>query len=186
MKFADYYLPNNLNWVIASNSSTQTYMPTYYEAGNLHYSEAWFTWKLQRLPDFFVTHLLVPGIILTTLQLSSFFIPPATADRATYAVTIMLSFLVLQSQTISYLPPTHQTVVVAYYVMGEIVFATICAIYASMLCWMIYQFPDKFDMKIETTKGLTLVQVVDGYALVFAILLLVFWNLAAVSIVGLL
>ena len=132
----DKFIPENSNWRLENASSEwQQLVPT--EHADHFFSSATFTFVFQRQPDYYLLNLLMPSFLLALLELSSFFLTPSSTDRAAYAVTIMLSVMVVQNSFLSLLPNTPKPILVAYYAAGNTIFAAFCAIYSSFLCYFI-------------------------------------------------
>ena len=92
----DYnFMPHNTNWMFLNQSATFYILPVTPDTPIVN-SQAEFSFVFQRQSTYYMLNLFIPGIILAVLELSSFFIPPETSDRAAYAVTIMLSVIVMQ------------------------------------------------------------------------------------------
>lgn len=58
------------------------------------FSEIRYTFKLKRLPQFFLMYLIWPCLAIVGLALLSFVIPPDTGERIGFGVTVILSFSV--------------------------------------------------------------------------------------------
>lgn len=133
----DLAIPNNFDWDLLTFKTIASIESWNYNSEtNVH-----FEFSVKRLPNYFSLNLLAPAVILQLLELSSFLIPPDTPDRATYAITIMLSLYVLRTEMLSYLPKTPQPIVVAFYLLGATVFAMFIALYSAVVCYLIGKYP---------------------------------------------
>ena len=132
-------MPPNSMWIL-KNSDTK--ISTFLFKG-YNYSQVDFNLHLQRRPNWHLLNLFGPSFILCFLQLASFFIPGALADRASYNVTILLAFTVLQGQIVNSIPETPKPVIIQYYVFFEMVYSMIITIYSCVFCWFLNHFPDK-------------------------------------------
>ena len=130
--------------------------------------------EFQRISYYYVVNLFVPGFILCLLLLASFFINAETAERSTFAATIMLSMFLLHSQTLSYLPKTPQPLVAATYVLCEIGFATFITIYSAIFHFFIQNFKSLKKMKIKTFKLTILIDLIAFIFSFFFLLTLTF------------
>ena len=146
-----------------------------------------FVFTFERNAEYFVLNLFAPGFILTILQLTSFLLPIDSPDRATYSVTIMLAVFVLKSEAMTYLPMTPKLIYMNYYILGEIVYASLCATYSAFICWACTKNPS--FIKPGQYKGGTLfsnfspIGLVDLVAFILAILSLLFLNISMMFLI---
>ena len=120
--------PKNGQWKVKGISES-------YEIMNNGLIHVHFTFEFQRHYQYFGVYIFAPGLILSILQLTSFFLPPNSPDRSMYCITIMLSLFVLKNETLSFLPTTSQPIYVGYYTLGEVIFSSLITSYASVICW---------------------------------------------------
>ena len=170
----------NFEWKLYSNTINATIdaNPTGYDLRFLMY--------FKRRHNYFTINLLAPAVILQLLELSSFLIPPNSPDRATYAITIMLSLYVLRTEMLSYLPKTPEPIVVTFYLLGATVFAMFCALYAAAVCWLIESFPSVRQQKSFFHKRYSQIGCIEAIFFTFALLFLLILNLSCATETGLL
>ncbi|XP_052236101.1 acetylcholine receptor subunit beta-type unc-29-like [Dreissena polymorpha] len=78
------YTPNSM-WDIYSTAASKI---------NTNYSEIVFEVKLKRKPGFYIINIIVPVILLSILNTFSFVLPITSGERASFSVTVFLSFAV--------------------------------------------------------------------------------------------
>ena len=183
----DDFIPQNANWLLENHSISWEYFKP---SPNLdfYFSSVTFTFQLQRQPDYYLLNLLMPSFLLALLELSSFLLTPSSTDRAAYAVTIMLSVMVVQNSFLSLLPNTPKPILVAYYAAGNTIFAAFCAIYSSFLCYFINNHPKKANVTFKITicgkkKTMKLFSVIDFIAFALSVLAMCFINIGAVILI---
>ena len=118
------------NWALLNHTTDM-------HTDNVGNSFASVTFKFQRRPTFYTWNLFCPGILLTILELNSFSISPDSADRTSYAVTVMVAMFIVHSQILSYLPKSPEPILAANYVMAEMIIGTCCTVYSGFLSWWI-------------------------------------------------
>ena len=74
------------------------------------YKAVLFTFNLNRKSMFFINQLFVPSVVLALLQISVFFLPISSTDRAGYAITCVLAIFVVQTNFSDQLPVTSEPV----------------------------------------------------------------------------
>ena len=109
--------------------------------------------ECQRDPTYFVINLLLPGVILSLLELATFMIPPdCGGDRSSFAATILLSMFLLQSETLTFIPKTPKKVNVSIYILLVIIQATLVTMYAAFSTWFVHRFPKNAKKKTQFFK----------------------------------
>ena len=173
------WIPQNSNWEFVNSTSISTYR----QFDGHHYIYFYFT--LQRKSNYFTMNLFCPGILLTILLMTSFFIAPDSADRTSYAATIMLALFVVHAQILSYLPKSPNPILAANYVIGEICFGTSCTVYAAFICWLINS--SKFIRKKVKfcLFSIQLFKIIDAIVCLLFLLAIFFLNFTAASLAGL-
>nr|CAB3230783.1 neuronal acetylcholine receptor subunit beta-3-like [Phallusia mammillata] len=61
---------------------------------DLHWSEIQFQYKLRRNSSLYMQSMLFPALLLTTISLLGFYLPPDSGERIGLQITIMLTFMV--------------------------------------------------------------------------------------------
>ena len=92
------------------------------------YMKAVFSFTVERRSTYHVQMIIVPSVILTVLQLAVFLLPYDAAERAGYAITVVLANQVSLTAVYGQIPVTSQPVYLVYYVSTiQSVGALICA-----------------------------------------------------------
>ena len=145
-----------------------------------------YTCSFKRRPNYFILNLFCPGSLLIILELSAFFISPESADRTSYAATIMLAMFILQSQVLSHLPSSPNPVLAANYVLAEMILGAICTVYAALLFWWIST--SKYchrKVKIFSWTTKPLYSVVDFVMFLFMTIAIISFNFFIIFLYGL-
>ena len=132
-----------------------------------------YYFHLERRPDYFLTTVFAPAMILSILETSSFFMPPETPDRATFAATVMLSLFVLQSQTMAFLPKTPKPIIATYYILGITTLAMLITIYAVAINHIYHHYPTMLKKSIRSFR---LPLLIDNVVFAMTTLLIVLVN----------
>ena len=173
------FSPHNSNWIL-ENKSTEWQIVKPSKDAKFLQSIAMFKFQFRRVPDYYLLNLLMPSFLLALLELSSFFLTPSSTERPAYAVTIMLSVMVVQNSFLSLLPNTPKPILVAYYAAGNTIFAAFCAIYSSFLCYFINNYPKIAKRIIFNRK---LYAIVDCLTFICSILYLLGTDLAVLILI---
>ena len=158
----------------------QTYKSADYEG---RVTRVQFTFK--RRPDFVVTNLFAPTFILSLLELSSFLLPPDTADRTTFAATILLSFFVLQDQILSTIPRTPRPVVAIYFTLGQMLMAMLITIYSSAIVWFINEKPDRAMKPMFHSSKQESFKWIDRWACIIFVSIFFIFNIGCMIVLNL-
>ena len=131
--------------------------------------------QCKRNPAYFVNNLIIPSVVLSVLELATFFIPSDSGgDRPSYAGTILLSMFLIQSQALSYVPKTPKPVTVGNYILLVIGHATGCTLYAAFSVWFTQNYSEASQKKISILSYKPSIRkLADTIALFIAILALV-------------
>ena len=175
----DSAIPPNFDWLVLNQSDEQVGEIINFEK----YQTIRLSLSFQRKPEYFTLNIFAPGLILQILELSSFFLPPDTPDRATYSITIMLSLYVLRTEVLSHLPSTPKPVVIAYYTFGATVFTMFCAIYGACICWLVGINFKNIKKPKQIAKRYSVVEVIDFFSFTLALLAVVFLNMVTGMII---
>ena len=73
--------------------------------------------KFARNPSYHIYNLLAPCFVLIALVLASFLMPPEKPDRPVICCTILLAFVVAQSDVLKEVPHTSQRILLAEYIL---------------------------------------------------------------------
>ena len=158
----DGLIPQNVGWSWV-NSSTAV-MPR--NSQGIIFYEVIYSFTLQRKPIYFISNLLVPCLLLTMVQVGSFFLPPEGPERASFAITILLSFTVIQAQVMSAIPETPSTVYISVLIQGESISAMLVTCYSCLLCGWIESFSHMANRKILIrNKKVRICRIIDAIAL---------------------
>lgn len=117
--------------------------------GPYNISSGRFIFKFKRNSIYYLWNLFLPGVLLSILELTSFMLPAESAERPTFAVTIMLSMFVLQGLVISLLPKTNKLIVSSLYVNVMMAFATLVTVYTSVMCFSIKYHPEWAEKMVD-------------------------------------
>ena len=142
--------------------------------------------KMTRNPVYFISNLFVPSMVLSILEMFSFFIPAdCGGDRPSFAGTILLSMYLIHTQVLSYIPKTPKPVTISSYVLGIIGHATSCTVYAAVSSWLAHKHVDIFKRKIRIgARKVTLMSIVDAIAFCIAIGAFIIMNVHVVVSIG--
>lgn len=99
------------------NSSWEIYDTAAYEASDIDAGVV-YRMKLKRKPRFYVMNIILPVILLSFLNASSFLIPVTSGERAGYSISVFLSLTVFLTIISSLLPKNSEnTSLLAVYIM---------------------------------------------------------------------
>ena len=118
----------------------------------------YFHFVTQRKPLYILVNLFCPSILLMLLNFASFLIPPDNSDRSAFTAAIMLALFFLHSQVLSYLPESSSPILAAYFLLGEIIFATFLTIYSCLMCCLITFHNKRMNKTVSFLKILTKVR----------------------------
>ena len=139
----DIFVTENLGWEVKSiDARTKTVVM---EQGS--YFESILTMVLDRYPDYFMINILGPCLVLTCVQLVTFVLPP-DSDRASFSITILLSFTVVSATVLSNFPKTPSVIYVNNIIVGEMLSAMLVVCYSGFSCCWVESNPDEAFKKI--------------------------------------
>ena len=92
------------------------------------------SFRMARVPAFYMIHLVAPCFLLVFLELCSFALPVKGAERTTYTMTIYLAFIFLESMLLTILPQTPKRILLSEYILFQSTFSTIVTIYSAIIC----------------------------------------------------
>ena len=100
-------------------------------------SQVIFSITVKRKAEPYIFSIFLPTIALSILQLSPLAIPPQFPERATYSVTVLLAFAVINQLIQSAIPQTAEIVYLVIYVGFTVIIGTICTLYSvfSIILW---------------------------------------------------
>lgn len=102
------YSPNN-QWSVKSTSTAEV---------NTGEAAVYFYITLERKPSFYLINIVIPVILLTLLNCSTFILPVASGERAGFSVTVFLSLAVFLTIVASEMPKnSDNTSLLAIYLM---------------------------------------------------------------------
>ena len=108
-------------------------------------SEAVFSITIKRNPMYYIFNLVAPCYLLNFLALVGFFIMPNLSDRPLFNVYLVLAFAVNQTQVLSVVPTTPQTVLLLQYVQLLAFVCIFCCAHSIVMLWLT-------NYKIESMK----------------------------------
>ena len=142
-------IPPNLEWQLESYDQYDNIDPMKKTA---QVSTQKYVFK--RKPSFYLINQLAPCIMLSVLELASFGIDPNSSDRSCFAVTILLAFAVIQSQTIQLIPRSPNRVFFLDYLLAQALYCSAVTLYSAVICFFFrYNFrktPNATGRIIET------------------------------------
>ncbi|KAH3707129.1 hypothetical protein DPMN_066526 [Dreissena polymorpha] len=81
--------------------------------------------KLKRKSTFYVFYILIPIVLLSFLNVLTFALPVLSGERASYAITVILSLAVFLTITASEIPKNSDTIsVISVYITAIIALGT--------------------------------------------------------------
>ena len=128
------YYPGNGAWELDSAIATteDSSVPT-----------VQFTFKIRRFSKFAVVNVLIPIIALTVLNLFAFFIPPASGEKLSYCITVLLALAVFLSIVADHLPGNSNNMAsLCYYLMFVLMISTLICV-SSLLSIVFYHMAEK-------------------------------------------
>ena len=145
-----------------------------FEFNGRNFSQVFFGLLLRRQAHWHILFLFGPSFILCTLELTSFFIPPLSPDRASFCITILLAFTVLQNQIVNSIPVSPKIAIIQYYVFFELIYSMFVSAYAAAMCCFMNTYSHIANRSF--TERFKVWQIVDMVANILAILLLFILN----------
>ena len=121
-----YFMGNGSNWQLIE-TSCEIANPGLDE----HQISLFFT--LKRRPNYYVMHLLIPNSLLIALEFCTFLLPPDSADRTAFSVSIYLALILLETILVNLVPHTPQQILLADFLLFQSVFSTSITIYSAVL-----------------------------------------------------
>ena len=106
-------------------------------------SHVTFSIVLQRHPDYYISNLLAPSILLTLISTSSFLIPARVSDRPLFNMYIFLAYVVIYSQVLGYVPRTASAVALKDFVMLLGVVCIYNTTFSAFILWCHVNFGTK-------------------------------------------
>ena len=91
------------------NSSGWEIVDTYYEINKGEKPSITFFMKLERKPAFVISSIVLPLIILSLLNVCVFVLPCESGEKASYSITVFLSFVVFATLLQGTLPESAET-----------------------------------------------------------------------------
>ena len=91
------------------NSSGWEIVDTYYEMNKGEKPSITFFMKLERKPAFVISSIVLPLIILSLLNVCVFILPCESGEKASYSITVFLSFVVFATLLQGTLPESAET-----------------------------------------------------------------------------
>ncbi|XP_072040507.1 neuronal acetylcholine receptor subunit alpha-9-like isoform X2 [Amphiura filiformis] len=80
------------------------------------FPEITYTLVLKRLPEYYITTLIIPCIMLSILNLLTFILPTASGEKVSLGITNLLALVLFQQVISNLLPPTsHNIPIISYY-----------------------------------------------------------------------
>ena len=83
------------------------------------------------------------------LQLSTFALPPETPERASFSVTVLVAFGILQTIIKAEIPTTSDTVLLVIYVVGQLSVGTLATFYIVVSVGLAASFPEYYQHSRE-------------------------------------
>lgn len=113
-------------------------------------AEAHFQVTVKRKTEPYFFSIFIPSISLVILQVSPFAMSPHHPERATYSVTILLAFAVINELLQQQIPQTAEVIYLVVYISTNIVIGTLCTIYSviSVALCEIFITPDGKSRRI--------------------------------------
>lgn len=92
------------------------------------YAQVLFTLHLHRKSLFYIVNLILPGIIVKSLAIIGFLLPPESGEKLNLEITVLLSLLVFQLVILNSMPNSskHLPVIAIYFLMSMILTALSC------------------------------------------------------------
>ena len=168
------FISKNVGWSLISNNET-------WQAKNfagVDYLQFSQSIRILRRSEYFAVNLLLPVILLTIAQGMTFILPSNVPDRASFAITVLLSFTVIQTQIFNIIPHTPERVLMNIALQGQSVSALLVTCYTCIIC----AWADGYHYRAEKLirigyKKVRLCRLVDLTCLVLFIFCQFFFNL---------
>lgn len=100
-------LDENIEWDILGFPARKHVMK--YECCPEEYPDVTFYVELRRKPSFYVSHIILPCILISSIGVLGFLLPPEAGEKVAVGITVLLSqavFLLLVGEK---LPPSSET-----------------------------------------------------------------------------
>ena len=98
-------------------------------------SQAYFLFKLERLPMYYLLSLIIPCLVLAVVELGIFCFTNTTAERSAFSITLMLTFSFIQGDFISTMPRTPSSFYMRDFLFAVYVLTGACKLlFFSSLC----------------------------------------------------
>ncbi len=98
-----YIFSNNGVWHLQKVESTRELVK--YPCCEAPFSRVVYTLILQRASMFYVFSMLIPSVLLTTITLLVFCMPPETGEKISLGMTNLLAFILFQQLIAGAMPP---------------------------------------------------------------------------------
>ncbi|XP_072023371.1 neuronal acetylcholine receptor subunit alpha-9-like [Amphiura filiformis] len=104
------------------------------------FPEILYTVVLKRLPWYYVISLLLPGIMLSVLNLLTFILPTASGEKVSLGITNLLALVLFQQLIGNLLPPSsHNTPFISYYFAPMILISCLSVISGVLVAVLYHQ-----------------------------------------------
>lgn len=125
---------------------------------------------------------MVPSFVLSSLLLSTFLLPIRDNTRPAFCVSVLLTFMIVQSQVLELVPVSSQQVLMTKYILFQMFFALLVTLYAAVGSRMVSCIKKSH---IETGKSgkdgkkkyRNIVKIVDIIAFIAALALFIVYHI---------
>ena len=190
VRFGGIHLQNptmspNGQWILLEgNKETGSTPSTIVRNGNSSYATVEL--KFARNPSYHIYNLLTPCFVLIALVQGSFMMPPQKPDRPVICCTILLAFVVAQSDVLEEVPHTSQRILLAEYILLFTGMTGVVTMYDMIICGFAHMKGSANKIvKIPFLKtSLRLIRVCDIVAFLLALDFLIGINLYAALVIS--
>ena len=134
------YQPEQMKFTTENSNWQLVNMDCNIRPGYAMHSMLSMSFKMARIPRFYMVHLVGPCILLIFLELCSFALPIDSPERTAYTMTIYLAFIFLESMLFTILPQTPKLVLLSDHIVFQTVFSTIMTVYSAIACKVAKRF----------------------------------------------
>ncbi|XP_035829892.1 neuronal acetylcholine receptor subunit alpha-10 [Aplysia californica] len=92
------------------------------------YPQVIFTIALSRKPLFYAVNLVFPSVLIKSLAIVGFILPPESGEKVNLEITVLLSLSVFQLVVLSTMPPTSENmpIIALYFLLAMVLVALSC------------------------------------------------------------
>ena len=170
------FITKNFGWTLTNMSATVMTQDDGY--GSSFYTLT-LTLDLERRPEYYLSNIVAPCLIITFVQLGIIIMPSDQTARSTFSITVLLSFTLIQTLVLANIPLTPAPVLLSHLILIETISSVVFTFYAAITCAFVDSFPDRATKNINIFNkfNVRLCRLVDFVAFCLFLTLLVIINM---------